>query len=98
MKNIYDISTFVQVETMQSIVNKLVEREKKFRKRKNMTQVSLAKRSGVSYASIRRFEKTGEISLKSLLKIANALDCLEDFNQIFETPIPNSLKDFDIHD
>lgn len=98
MRNTYDISTFVQVTTMQSIVEKLVEREKKFRKSKNLSQVSLAKRSGVSYASIRRFESTGEISLSSLLKIANALDCLEDFNQIFKTPIPNSLKDFDIYD
>lgn len=37
------------------------------------TQSELSKRSGVSYATIRKFERTGEISLKSLLKIAHTL-------------------------
>jgi len=96
MKNIYDISTFVPVLTIQAVSEKLVEGEKKFRKRKHISQVSLAKMSGVSYASIRRFESTGEISLSSLLKIANVLGCLEDFNQVFKTPIPNSLKDYNL--
>jgi len=37
------------------------------------TQSELSSKSDVSYATIRKFEKTGEISLKSLLKIAAAL-------------------------
>lgn len=40
----------------------------------------------MSYGSIRRFEQTGEISLLSLVKIAKALDCLEDFNELFKKP------------
>jgi hypothetical protein len=48
----------------------------------------------VSYASLRRFETSGEISLSSLLKIAQALGALEDFNQLFKHKIITDLKDF----
>ena len=36
-----------------------------------------------SYEYIRRFETTGEISLKSLIQIAKVLNSLEDFNELF---------------
>ena len=62
----------------------------------HLSQRDLANKSGVSYASIRRFENIGEISLNSLLKIANALDCLEDFNSLFKMPVVKSLKDYDV--
>ncbi len=41
----------------------------------------------MSYASLRRFEQTGEIAIASLLKLAKVLGCLEDFNLLFKTPI-----------
>ena len=47
-----------------------------------LTQEGLAKRSGVSLGSIKRFESSGEISLKSLLKLAVVLECLDDFTDI----------------
>ena len=39
------------------------------RKEKKITQVQLAKYSDVSLGSIKRFERTGEISLSSLIKL-----------------------------
>jgi hypothetical protein len=39
----------------------------------------------VSLGSIKRFEKTGEISLKSLLNIALVLRRLEDFENVFSS-------------
>lgn len=39
----------------------------------NMTQAGLAKRAGVSLGSLKRFEQTGEISLKGLIALAYAL-------------------------
>ena len=58
-------------------------------------QQTLAERSGVSLPSLRRFEKTGLISLKSLLKLAFALVHLDDFTELFHTPAANSIKDLD---
>lgn len=54
------------------------------RKDLKLTQVALAEKSGVSYGSIKRFERTGEVSLSSLIKIAIALDCEDDFDALFE--------------
>jgi len=48
----------------------------------NLTREGLAKRSGVSMSSLKRFETTGQISLESLLKLSLVLDCLNDFEQI----------------
>jgi transcriptional regulator with XRE-family HTH domain len=53
------------------------------RKERNWTQEELADRSGVSYGSIKRFERLGQISFESLLKIAEALDRLEEFETLF---------------
>lgn len=96
MDNRFDISKFVNTTTEQSIIYSLIDRIKQRRKELNLSQKDLATKSGVSYGSIRRFEKSGEISLTSLLKIANALNALEDFNQLFKNKINTNLKDLDI--
>ncbi|MCM1546144.1 MAG: helix-turn-helix domain-containing protein [Clostridiales bacterium] len=92
MENKFDIADFVKTQTIQSVTEQLVEREKQRRKKMRLSQRDLANKSGVSYASIRRFESIGEISFNSLLKIANALDCLEDFNLVFKMPAIKSLR------
>ncbi len=48
-----------------------------------LTQADLAARSGVALGTLRRFEQQGEISLSSLLRIAEVLDCLDDFSRLF---------------
>ena len=48
-----------------------------------MSQQRLSILSGVSYASIRRFEKTGNISLSSLVKLALALQLYDDLDNLF---------------
>ena len=53
------------------------------RKSKKISQQRLSILSGVSYASIRRFEKTGDISLSSLVKLALALQLYDDFDNLF---------------
>lgn len=93
MKNKFDINQFVEVITPQSMAQKLAEKEKTSRKQMKLTQKELSVRSGVSYASVRRFENSGEISLFSLLKIANVLGALEDFNALFTRKAITSLKD-----
>lgn len=90
----FDISTFVNITTEENILKGMVDRVKLRRKELKLTQKELAKRSGVSYGSIRRFESNGEISLTSLLKIANAINCLEDFKELFKYQQITNLKDY----
>lgn len=49
----------------------------------NLTQMGLASRAGIKFATYRRFEHTGEISLRGLLQIGFALDSLSDFDSLF---------------
>ncbi len=53
------------------------------RLQKNLSRASLAIRSGVPEPSIKRFELTGEISLKSLVNIALVLSAELDFLRLF---------------
>ncbi len=94
MKNKYDINNFIHATTEQSVLCGIIERLKQRRKEAKLTQQTLAKKSGVSYASIKRFESTGEISFTSLLKIAKALNMLTDFDSIFTTEIVHNLKEY----
>jgi len=50
----------------------------------NFSQQSLSERSGVSFGVIKKFERTGKISLESLLKIASVLNCSENFAELFK--------------
>ena len=94
MKKFLDISEFVTTSTEQSIAEDLVKRFKQRRKENKITQRELSVRSGISYASIRRFETTGDISLSSLISIAHAIKCLDDFSKLFNTPVVKNLKDY----
>ena len=77
----------LQWETEEEMNEKLAQRVRNIRKRKNFSQQELSKRSGVSYGSIKRFETTGMISLLSLTKIAVALGCGNEITDLF-TEVP----------
>ena len=94
MDKLFDIGQFVPVLTEQAVIAELVKRVKQRRKELGITQRDLATRSGVSYGSLKRFEATGEISLAFLVKIGNAMQCLEDFNQLFGAKKVTNLKDY----
>jgi len=67
------------------------------RKKKKMTQKQLSGKSGVAYASIKKFESTGIISFESLLKLCNALDRLYEFEELLQFDInDDKAKLFDI--
>lgn len=50
----------------------------------NLSQHSLADRSGVSLGVLKRFEHTGKISLESLLKLALVLGNLLEFMELYK--------------
>lgn len=73
----------ILVKTPSEIALEVVERVKKRRREFGYSQVESARRSGVSYGSIKRFEISGEIAFKSLIKIAMVLENTEGFLQLF---------------
>lgn len=62
---------------------------KSLREEQKMSQRELSERSGVAYASVRKFESTGIISLESLLKLCDALKRLTEFESIL---LPDDLE------
>lgn len=69
----------------------LAERARALRIARNLRQADLAMRSGVTLASLRRFERDGEISLKNLMLIAIALNRAQDFDAVFAQNIETDL-------
>jgi len=65
--------------TTSKALRKTAENMRVLRLEKELTQSGLAERSGVSLASLRKFEQKGQISLESFFKLAMALGCLEQF-------------------
>lgn len=68
-----------------------------FRGNQNITQKALSEKSGVAYATVRKFETTGIISLESLLKLADSLGKLDVFENLFNYPdLSDKHKLFDV--
>lgn len=60
-----------------------------------LTQSDLATRSGVPLATLKLFEQKGKISLAGLLAVADALDAIAGFGNLFPTIEAARLEDLD---
>ncbi len=74
---------FVSTESPNDVAMNISARVKARRLELNLTQEGLASRAGLKFATYRRFEQVGEISLRGLLQIAFALNALPDFEMLF---------------
>lgn len=74
-------------ETPTEITLDLAKKLQKIRKRRKITQKQLADRSNVSYATLKKFEQTGQISLISLVKITMELGMADEIKALFSKPI-----------
>jgi transcriptional regulator with XRE-family HTH domain len=79
------------------IARDISSRMRRRRKELHLSQSTLARQSGVSLGSLKRFEQDSLISLESLIKLSVVLGCEESFKGLFsqssatETP---TLEDF----
>ena len=71
------------ISTPKDVALQIAARVKARRLELDLTQDGLAKRAGVKFATYRRFEQTGEISLKGLLQVGFALNALPEFDALF---------------
>ena len=70
--------------TPKEVMRLLASNIRSLRKEKKISRMKLSEISGVSHASLKRFESTGMVSLESLLKICNALGRLNEFETILQ--------------
>lgn len=79
MNNIIAFNIYTPIEVAQQIASRVKDRRLEL----NLTQKGMASRSGLKFATYRRFEQTGEISLRGLLQIGFALNSLSEFETLF---------------
>ena len=68
----------ISLITTAKAQKKLAEHARARRLQMELTQAGLAERSGVALATLRKFERTGAVSLESFLKLHMVLGRLED--------------------
>jgi transcriptional regulator with XRE-family HTH domain len=83
------------LKTPEQVRSSLAERLRALRLARGWKQATLAERSGVSLASLRRFEESGRVSLENLLDLAFALNRLDDFDALFQAPRASSLAELE---
>lgn len=83
----------LDVKTPNEIDREIAGRIRQLRKRRNLSQKRLSEKSGVSLGSVKRFEQSGEISLRSLTKIAMALRIDEELKALFADVPPESIEE-----
>lgn len=80
-------------KTPGSLMAGVAGRVKQRRLEKGWTQKVLAAKAGVTMPSYRRFETTGEISFRSLIMLAFALDMTDEFEALFSSKAYQSIDD-----
>lgn len=83
MDKILSMNNVCFLKSPHDINMEIAKRISARRKEQKITQEQLSVQSDVSYGSIKRFERTGEISLSSLIKIAFVLGLEEEFDMLF---------------
>lgn len=86
----------INIITPQEMLKSIADKVKAKRLAFNLSQRTLSEKAGVSYGVLKKFERTGQIALLSLLKIALVLDALSDFQQLFMPNKPESALSLDL--
>ena len=77
-----DIDTIIN-STPDAILQNIAVKVKEKRLARNLTQKSFSKRAGVGYDAYRKFESTGEITLRNLILCAIVLNDVDGLAELF---------------
>ena len=80
-------------KTPDLLMSGIAQRVKQRRLEKGWTQKMFAAKAGLSLPSYRRFESSGEISVRSLVMLAFALDMTDEFETLFSSKTYQSIDD-----
>ena len=73
----------LELMSAPQVAEHVAQKVRRSRLRRAWTQEELAERSGMSVSSLRRFERTGQISFLSLVRIAVALEAVDGIHGLF---------------
>lgn len=83
MKPYLELNDIFNEKSTDQRMIELASRFKVYRKKQKLTQLQLADRSGVPYGTIKRFERSGRISLDGLWLLAIAVGCDDQLDNLF---------------
>lgn len=83
------------LKTVDEVLRGIADRVMQRRLDQGWTRRELAERAGLSFSTLRRFERTGQVSLERLIHLASFLDALDGFDQLFLAPPARSLADIE---
>ncbi len=86
MKPYLELNDIFNEKSTDQRMIELASRFKVYRKKQKLTQLQLADRSGVPYGTIKRFERSGRISLDGLWLLAIAVGCDDQLDNLFSAP------------
>lgn len=89
------IPLLLSLQTPTEAAQALAGRAKALRLSRTWTRATLARRAGITEASLKRFETTGAASLELVLKVAFALGRLEAFSEVFRPPEITTLAELE---
>lgn len=81
------------LETPYEMALNTAKRFRELRKRKNITIKTVSEKSGVPYSTVRRFERLGEISFVSLVKLVSAIGEDAEITGLFANVKPASIEE-----
>ena len=81
--------------TPNEVAKILADRHKNLRLSKKWKRTTLSNRSGVSVASLIRFEQTAQISLENFLKLLFALGRLDEVDDLLQSQVAKSIDDLE---
>ena len=79
--------------TPADVERALAARLKAARRGRGWTQAEIARRSGLSLATIARLERSGQGQISSLTRLCAALGRLDDFDALLRPAAPTSLDE-----
>ncbi len=83
----------LSIKSPNEIAEELASRLKELRLDKAWSRKELSERSGVTLASLKRFELTGQISLERLLQLCFTLGRIDDFDKVLRPNMPMTMKE-----
>lgn len=84
-----------ELTTPREVALSLAARCKALRLARDWKRTTLAARAGVSPASLKRFETTGQVSLESFLKLCGALGRLDEVGALLQPPPARSIAELE---
>src|SRR5271156_5878087 len=79
--------------TAHEILTEIARRVQDARIQAGLRQKDLAEKAGVSLGTLRRFERSGDVGMETVVKVAIALDKEREFLVLFPPSDPRSLDE-----